>query len=348
MSYEYLSEAFKKLNLLQEQTYEPSLDGMKKLGDFMDVDDTSDITRVIDPEAEDQEELQTSYVGKVIIACNVCHSKIFENKEDIVVDEDGVVNSEMDCPYCGEASGFKILGKICPYEEEPELADEHAGGEPPVVEEPANEEPKAETPVEECLNEDVNKVVVEADDKCVTVDTHDEEVNVSIKDTEACDETEPCEPVEETIAPLTAEEQEEIVAPEVAEEAPVEEDDVDYDLDELDDESTQEVVENYLKEVYDNVKSFNLTDASLTDDHMLIEGMINFNSGKQTKTGFIFTPDRAENNKIRLRGMNEHFSKDPKAFSLVGCVEGKKFIAESLSYNYKLDEQLIKGRACRK
>lgn len=345
MSYEYLSEAFKKLNLLQEQTYEPSLDGMKKLGDFMDVDDTSDITRVIDPEAEDQDELQTSYVGKVIIACNVCHSKIFENKEDIVVDEDGVVNSEMDCPYCGEASGFKILGKICPYEEaEPEPKEEKPVEDiTPAPEDPAKEEP----PVEECLNEDVNRVVVEADDKCVTVDTHDETVNVSITDAEACDETEPCEPVEETIAPLTDEEQEEIVTPEVAEE-PVEGDDVDYDMDELDDESTQEVVENYLKEVYDNVKSFKLTDASLTDDHMLIEGMINFNSGKQTKTGFIFTPDRAENNKIRLRGMNEHFSKEPKAFSLVGCVEGKKFIAESLSYNYKLDEQLVKGRACRK
>lgn len=345
MSYEYLSEAFKKLNLLQEQTFDASLDGINKLGDFMEEDDAKDVARVIDPEAEYEEDVKPSYIGKVIINCNVCHSYIFENKEDIIVDEDGTVNSEMECPYCGEVAGFSIVGKICPFEDEEEPRVE----EEPVIAPDAEEAPKEEDeePVEECLTEDVNRVQVEADDKVVTVDTHDDEVNVSVLDAaEDCSEDEPCEPKPEAIEPLTDEEQEEIVAP--AENLEADDDDVDFDMDELDDEAAGEVVESYLKNVYENVDSFDLKAASITDDHMLIEGLIKFNSGKEVNTGFLFTPDRVENNRIRLYGINEHFSKEPRSFTLVGCVENKKFIPESLSYNYKLNEQLIKGRVCRK
>lgn len=342
MSYEYLSEAFKKLNLLQEQTFDASLDGINKLGDFMEEDDAKDVARVIDPEAEYEEDVKPSYIGKVIINCNVCHSYIFENKEDIIVDEDGTVNSEMECPYCGEVAGFAIVGKICPFEDEQHEVEE------PVEAPEAAENAEAEDHVEECLTEDVNRVQVEADDKVVTVDTHDDEVNVSVADADGCSEDEPCEPKPEVIEPLTDEEQTEIVEPQ-EEDAPAENDeDVDFDMDELDDDATGEVVESYLKNVYDNVDSFELKEASISDDHMLIEGLIKFNSGKEVNTGFLFTPDRVENNRVRLYGMNEHFSKEPRSFALVGCVENKKFIPESLSYNYKLNEQLIKGRVCRK
>ncbi len=341
MSYEYLSEAFKKLNLLQEQTFDASLDGINKLGDFMEEDDAKDVARVIDPEAEYEEDVKPSYIGKVIINCNVCHSYIFENKEDIIVDEDGTVNSEMECPYCGEVAGFAIVGKICPFEDEQPEAEE------PVEAPEAVKNAEAEEPVEECLTEDVNRVQVEADDKVVTVDTHDDEVNVSVADADGCSEDEPCEPKPEAIEPLTDEEQAEIVEPH-DEEVPADDEDVDFDMDELDDEATGEVVESYLKSVYDNVNSFELKEASITDDHMLIEGLIKFNSGKEVNTGFLFTPDRVENNRVRLYGMNEHFSNEPRSFALVGCVENKKFIPESLSYNYKLNEQLIKGRVCRK
>lgn len=341
MSYEYLSEAFKKLNLLQEQTFDASLDGINKLGDFMEEDDAKDVARVIDPEAEYEEDVKPSYIGKVIINCNVCHSYIFENKEDIIVDEDGTVNSEMECPYCGEVAGFAIVGKICPFE------DEQAEVEEPAETPEAAENAEAEAHVDECLTEDVNRVQVEADDKVVTVDTHDDEVNVSVADADACSDDEPCEPKPEAIEPLTDEEQAEFVEPQ-EEEAPADDEDIDFDMDELDDEATGEVVESYLKNVYDNVDSFELKEASITDDHMLIEGLIKFNSGKEVNTGFLFTPDRVENNRVRLYGMNEHFSKEPRSFALVGCVENKKFIPESLSYNYKLNEQLIKGRVCRK
>lgn len=112
MSLDYLNEAFKKLNLLNEETFDTSLDGINELSNFMDQDASTDEVKVIDPEAETEDDLQDSYIGKVITNCNVCHSHIFENKEDIVINEDGVVNPDKQCPYCGETAGFVIVGEI--------------------------------------------------------------------------------------------------------------------------------------------------------------------------------------------------------------------------------------------
>ena len=117
MSLDYLNDAFKKLDriVLSEETFNTSYTGINDLATFMDQDDDTDLIKVIDPDVQDDMELSDSYVGKVITNCNVCHSNIFNNKEDIVIDEDGVVNIEKQCPYCGEFSGFTILGEITPF-----------------------------------------------------------------------------------------------------------------------------------------------------------------------------------------------------------------------------------------
>lgn len=120
MSFDYLNEAFKKLSLLNEETFDTSLTGLNQLSDFMDKDASDDVVKVIDTEAEFEDEVQDSYIGKVITNCNVCHSHIFENKDEIVIDEDGLVNAEKPCPYCGEQAGFTIVGEITPYVKETE------------------------------------------------------------------------------------------------------------------------------------------------------------------------------------------------------------------------------------
>ena len=117
MSIDYLNEAFRKLDLL-EDLFDTSTDGIKNLDSFMDDSAVEDTVTVIDTEAETEDELSDSYVGKVIVNCNVCHSHIFRNKEDIVIDENGTVNAEDDCPYCGETEGFTVIGEIAPFETE--------------------------------------------------------------------------------------------------------------------------------------------------------------------------------------------------------------------------------------
>lgn len=150
MSFDYLNEAFKKLSLLNEETFDTSLTGLNQLSDFMDKDASDDVVKVIDTEAEFEDEVQDSYIGKVITNCNVCHSHIFENKDEIVIDEDGLVNAEKPCPYCGEQAGFTIVGEITPYvkeTEEPEADPTVEVDGTPVEPEPVQE------PVEEAVKD---------------------------------------------------------------------------------------------------------------------------------------------------------------------------------------------------
>lgn len=168
MSFDYLNEAFKKLSLLNEETFDTSLTGLNQLSDFMDQDESDDFVKVIDTEAEFEDEVQDSYIGKVITNCNVCHSHIFENKDEIVIDEDGLVNVEKPCPYCGEQAGFTIVGEITPYVKE-------------------TEEPEADPTVE------VDGAEVPAEEG----DSMDESVLGAADDAEKDEEEEDKEPLEE-------------------------------------------------------------------------------------------------------------------------------------------------------
>ena len=121
---DYLAEAFKALDdvedvmpCLHEEMFTVDSDGLSELADFeVESEKAEDKKRVIDPEAKNEEELKSSYVGKVIIDCNQCHSKIYKDKEDIVIDGDDA-NKEEECPYCFATEGFKVVGEVAPYTE---------------------------------------------------------------------------------------------------------------------------------------------------------------------------------------------------------------------------------------
>ena len=112
MSLDRLNEAFKLLDALNEDMFDTSLDGINSLADAMDGDNSDDIIKIIDVDAETEEDVQDSYLGKVILNCNVCHSLRFANKDEIEIDDSGIVNGEEACPYCGESEGFTIIGQI--------------------------------------------------------------------------------------------------------------------------------------------------------------------------------------------------------------------------------------------
>ena len=114
---QYINEAFKQLRLLESEDLDLSPTGLDTLDTFMNQAMSDEDIDIIDLEAEAEEDLKKSYIGKVICDCNVCHSNIFYNKEDIVIDEDGIVNPEEECPYCMSLDGYTIVGEIKPYEE---------------------------------------------------------------------------------------------------------------------------------------------------------------------------------------------------------------------------------------
>ena len=113
----YLSEAFKQLEILNEDVFDLDKDGLEDLRDFQD-EDEEEVIDVIDPEAETEEELEDSYIGKVILDCSVCHTDIYKDKEDVIIDEETqLANVGEECPYCFSIDGFKVIGEVKPFVE---------------------------------------------------------------------------------------------------------------------------------------------------------------------------------------------------------------------------------------
>ena len=127
-------EAFRALNALNEDVFSLDADGVKGLSDFKNNDDFEDDISIIDPEAETTEDLQDNYIGKVILDCCVCHSKLYKAKEDVTIDETGeLVNVGEECPYCFTPDGFKVIGEVAAFEAG-EDKDEDGEEEEPIEE----------------------------------------------------------------------------------------------------------------------------------------------------------------------------------------------------------------------
>lgn len=370
MAFDYINEAFKKLDILEEQMFDTSLQGINQLSDFLDNDNVDTIVRVIDPEATTEEDIQDSYVGKVIINCNICHSHIFEDKDNIAIDEDSVVNKDMQCPYCGEADGFTIVGEIAPYaaESAEEPSEESTDTDVEITEEPEVVETEdEEIQVEEeddSKNESLSmsratKRTMQEDFKEVSITTEDQHLEMSSD--ESGKVTVVTEPIQtestteaEMIVPVSDETEEEILNnnDESDEEdfTSFEEDEsVDFDFDNIDEEGLDELGESYLHNVYENVKSFKTTNVSANSSALIVEGVITFNSGAQKKTGFIFeAKDVNSRGQVRFSGSNKHFTESKDIFSLVGRVDNKKLFVESLKYNYKVNDTAVRGIVRRK
>ncbi len=332
----YLSEAFKKLDILEEDNF--SLDSTSDIDDmshFLSID-RDPIQDVIDPKAQDEEELEDTYIGKVILHCPVCNSMIYKDVEDIEKDdEEELVNVGEECPYCYTCEGFKVIGIVSPFQEEEEEVEEVA-----VEEEPEEGEEVAveDEIVEESLKEDFEHVEIETDEQKLTMDA-EEDGKITIESEPIVNEAD----VDEFIQPVPELVQDEIEVS-AEEEAPVEEapeevpeeEEIDYDIDDFDEESFDGLGESYLKKVYENVNSYKTTNVNMKDNSLIVEGVITFNSGKTKKTSFVFEAKTAtKNNKLRFIGENKQITRGRKAFTLTGTLnENKSFITEKFNYNY--------------
>lgn len=331
----YLSEAFKKLDFLTEEEF--SLQDTAGLDDMDQLLKTpaSNIANVIDPEAENEDELQDTYIGKVILHCPVCNSMIYKDLEDIVKDDvEELVNIGEECPYCYTSEGFKVIGIVSPFEETPEEEEQEDEEE-----DPAEEEKE--------LTEEFEKVEVATENQKVTLDADD--------DGKLTIEAEPVEDEEED----EEDEEEEVLAPfpdpdEVADDIEAtannsesEDEEVEYDVEDFDSDSFDDLGECYLKSVYENVSSYKTTDVSSKGNTLVVEGLIKFNSGKMKPTKFVFEANTAtKNNKLRFIGENKQITRGRKAFTITGKLnENKSFITESFNYNYMTKNE--KGKSTR-
>ena len=329
----YLSEAFKKLDFLTEEEF--SLQDTAGLDDMDQLLKTpaSNIVNVIDPEAETEDELEDTYIGKVILHCPVCNSMIYKDLEDIVKDDvEELVNIGEECPYCYTSEGFKVIGVVSPFEEtseEEEQEDEE--------EDPAEEEKE--------LTEEFEKVEVATENQKVTLGADDDgKLTIEAEPVEEDDEDEEDEE-EEVLAPVPDEVADDIEA--TANDSESEDEEVEYDVEDFDSDSFDDLGECYLKSVYENVSSYKTTDVSSKGNTLVVEGLIKFNSGKMKPTKFVFEANTAtKNNKLRFIGENKQITRGRKAFTITGKLnENKSFITERFNYNYMTKNE--KGKSTR-
>ena len=417
----YITEAFKQLNLLEDAN-DVMLDasGIEELRSFLDdaaVDPDEEMPMdIFDLEAEAQEDLKKSYEGKVILECTVCHSHVFEDKDNISMDEDGLACPELECPYCMSNEGYYILGEVAPFDQEKadEFAAEAEGEDLPDVnvEDAADEieedelieesmkldgveelydndeirgveelegsdkmegsdairGDKHKAPISESrkskrrskkLKEDIEDVSVTTSDETMTMTTKDdggvvietvpkeadmgfdtednfeepsgEEMIVPIDD-------ESSDIIDASIDALDDEDEEEFdTLKDETEEEPEEEFE---DIEEFDEESFDNLGESYLRNCYENVKSFKTSKVSSKGNKLFIEGVIGFDSGNSKKTNFIFEAVKTPGGNYKLEGYNKQISRGKKTFKLSGSVNNKKFISETLNYNYRSRNEL--------
>lgn len=93
------------------------------------------IEKIVDLDAESEEDIAPTYVGKVIIQCPQCMTLFYKNPEDIEKSEEDPekVNIGEKCQHCGNEEGYMLIGKVAA--EKPEELPEETSEKP--VEDPA-------------------------------------------------------------------------------------------------------------------------------------------------------------------------------------------------------------------
>ena len=355
----YLTEAFQDLNILNEDTFDINADGLAELTSFYNDNDMTDLETVIDPVAQTEEELQDSYIGKAILDCVICQSKIYKDPEEVIISEDGsLANVGEICPYCQSSDGYKVIGQVAEYY--PHCDDEDVKVETDEAEITVDVDKKEDEELEESTK--LDDIDADADDKKekakdieqkenddadadrdekkkdlkedmqnISIETDKEKINISSEPKEEEKEEEKeVESDHEMIAPLRLETENEFKSDNEEDEYS------DVDIDEFEEKDFDELGEKYLRRVYENVKSYKTTKGSTQGNMLKLEGVITFKSGKEAKTNFVFEAKSiTKTGKLKFLGENKQFARGKQAFTLTGRADGKKLIAESLTYNYR-------------
>lgn len=72
------------------------------------------IEKIVDLDAESEDDILPSYVGKFIMQCPQCMTLFYKDEEDIERSEEApdVVNINEPCQHCGNSSGYTLVGKV--------------------------------------------------------------------------------------------------------------------------------------------------------------------------------------------------------------------------------------------
>lgn len=111
-------------------------------------------------------------------------------------------------------------------------------------------------------------------------------------------------------------------------------------IDTVNESKFEELATRYFRNVYENVDTFTATRAANEGNKLILEGKINFKSGKSKPTTFVLEyKETTKRNKLKFVGMNESVSKSKKAFTLHASLNDRCLMFESMIYNYTVKEE---------
>lgn len=361
----YLAEAFQSLSSLTEDVVDINDEDMEsKLLDVTDndVDDTLD---VIDINANSEDELEDSYIGKIIIECDVCHSKLYKDDSEIIPSEDDgdIVNVEEECPFCYSTDGYHIVGQVAPYQPE-ELSVE--------VEPVENDEDVEEGfgdaivsgaggatigsgvgmalgglpgaalgglaggiagTVHGAKMESCDKLPLKhlkrSEEECYKEGFSKIELETDNDKIKVTSQPVEDEPEQEVLAPIAPAKEVEINANSESTEDAEGVDDV--DIDELEEESLNSCATKYFKEQYKGAKSFKTSKIVEKNNQFIVEGTLTCMSGRTHPVNMQFNPvSHNLGGSCKFEG-KVRCIKESRAVKLNTNLNGNKLVVESLT-----------------
>ena len=207
----------------------------------------------------------------------------------------------------------------------------------------ADEGDKEDSPVEESLNKSEFLKKAEKDEMHTDLEPENKSLNESglTEASEVSDsEIEELFNSDEFKTPISDSEVERIIAADKNESFKLE------DLEDVDDQMLEKCITESLTSVYENVAGFKLGDCSMSDGKLIVEGKINFKSGKSKNTKYIFEQADRARKTILLNGLNESLGKGSSFKLTAKLTEGyKKLAPTKLSYEYKINGDVVTGEA---
>lgn len=361
----YLAEAFQSLSSLTEDVVDINDEDMEsKVSDIID-DEADDSIAVIDVDADSDEDLEDSYIGKIIIECDVCHSKLYKDASEVIPSEDDekVVNIEEECPFCYSTDGYHIVGQVAPYQ--PEEPSVEVG---PIDKDDDVEEGLGDAVVSgvggsaigsgvgmalgglpgaavgklaggvagaihgakmESCNKRTLKHLKRAEEGCYKEDFSKVEIETDKDEIKVTSEPVEDEPEQEVLAPIASEKEAEIDANSESFDDHKVVDDV--DIDEIEEESLNSCATKYFKEQYKGAKSFKTSKIVEKNNQFIVEGILTCMSGRKHNVNMQFNPvSHNLEGKCKFEG-NVNCIKESRAVKLNTNLKGSKLVVESLT-----------------
>lgn len=307
------ASAVKKESLEESKSFDLADKGdMEDAKAELDKNDDEGFEKIVDASAEAVDDLKKSYIGSMILRCPTCHTMVYKDAEDLVIDDDAstedsvIYNTDDECPHCGAKDGYELIGQV---------ASIDADGEPQDAPEAQSErsDEEVQSPDDVTAAEAEPAAVDDSADTGVEADGSDKPLPT---------------PVGESLGNVTS------PASEPA----------GYGISSVNETRMRRLIKNYLRETYCNVKDFYVSEAKPRDGKVIVEGTISFKSGKEKATRFEFEPiETTKSGKLKLSGMNESIS-DRKAFALTCSLDSGNLLGESMSYSYRIGGEPVRGR----